>query len=276
MAKVSIAVIGGGALGGALVRGLGDGSEAEIALWLVEPDADKAQLLGKAARLSSLKDVSSLPMGIDLAIVAVKPALVSTVCRALARRSPKVVLSLAAAVPLVELRRALGGKPALYRAMMSTAAAQRQTTTSLLAESTRTLQPDWLDALLRRLGGLVHLNDEKLLDAVMAVSASAPAFFLAAAEGLADGGVRLGLGRAMAETLALGAMRSAFAVAEADGMTRAKYGITSPGGTTIEGLAVLERNATKAAFSDAAVAVVHRAHEMQASILPKAPKPRSS
>jgi pyrroline-5-carboxylate reductase len=251
--KHAVAVIGGGNLGGAFLAGW-----AERAHWVVEPDAGKHKALKAwATPVASVKD---LPDKLDLAVVTVKPASVKPVLADLRAKKPAHVLSFAAGVTIAQMRAALGGGPSLHRGMANTAAAMRASTITLCAE--KTALPGPLRELLSALGEVVAVQDEKWMDAITAVSASAPAFFLLAMEGLSDGGLRLGLPRQLADQLAVGAARAAQAVAAAEQMTRAKHKITSPAGTTIAGLTVLERAGTHAAFSDAAVAAASRAKEL--------------
>lgn len=254
--SAKIAVIGGGNLGSAFLSGWGRGDRL-----VVEPDRDKHKPL--KAWATPVSTVKELPERLDLAIITVKPALVRTVLSELRTKRPAHVLSFAAGVTLAAMRAAIGNGAALHRGMASTAAAQRASTTTLCSEKAKL--PAELRKMLEQLGDLIDIDDEKHMDAITAVSASAPAFFLLAMEGLSDGGLRLGLPRALADRLAEGAARAAHAVASADQMTRAKNRITSPGGTTIAGLTVLERAGVHAAYSDAAVAAAARAKELNPS-----------
>lgn len=248
-------MLGGGNLGGAFLAGWADTTHL-----VVEPDRTKHKAL--KAYSTPLESIADLPDGLELAVIMVKPALVKPVLAELRSKKPKHILSFAAGVTSAHMRYAIGDGPRLHRGMASTAAAFRATTTSLWSE-TDSLPKHYKD-LLATLGDLIDVADEKWMDAITAVSASAPAFFLLALEGLSDGGLRLGLPRALADRLALGAARAAHAVAVESSapFAQAKNRITSPGGTTIAGLTVLERASVHAAFSDAAVAAAARAKEL--------------
>ncbi|MCC6809102.1 MAG: NAD(P)-binding domain-containing protein [Deltaproteobacteria bacterium] len=251
-----LAVIGGGNLGGAFLAGL---AQAAGARFVVEPDKDKQRAL--KAYATPCARVADLPDDLDLAIITVKPPLVKGVLAELAAKKPAHVVSFAAGVTLAQMRAAIGArKTTLHRGMASTAAASCASTTTLCDE--KSALPQALQDLLATLGEVISIADEKWMDAITAVSASAPAFFLLAMEGLSDGGLRLGLPRDLADRLAVGAARAAEAVARKEHMTRAKHKITSPGGTTIAGLTVLERAGVHAAFSDAAMAAAARAKEL--------------
>lgn len=117
--------------------------------------------------------------------------------------------------------------------------------------------------LLGAVGWAVEV-EERLLDAVTGLSGSGPAYVYTMIEALSDGGVRVGLPRAVATRLAaqtvLGAARMVLDTEEHPG--RLKDQVASPGGTTIAGLQVLERRALRSALIDAVEAATQRSIEL--------------
>ncbi len=112
--------------------------------------------------------------------------------------------------------------------------------------------------------GLARKVDEKLLDAVTGLSGSGPAFVYLMIEALSDGGVRMGLPRDLATTLAaqtlLGAAQMVVTTGDHPGVLKDR--VTSPGGTTIAGLQVLEDRGVRGALIGAVEAATRRSMEL--------------
>ena len=112
--------------------------------------------------------------------------------------------------------------------------------------------------------GRVHEADEPLMDAVTGLSGSGPGFVALLVEALADGGVKAGLPRSLALALATETLSGTAALLEQTGEHPAqiKDRVSSPGGTTIAGLAVLEQRGVRGALIDAVVTAAARAREL--------------
>ena len=125
----------------------------------------------------------------------------------------------------------------------------------------RAAQADLLDP---HLVGLAVEVPERLIDSVTGLSGSGPAYVYLVIEALADGGVRMGLPRADALRLAAQTVLGAAAMVLETGEHPAvlKDMVTSPGGTTIAGLAELERQGVRFALIDAVTAATRRATEL--------------
>lgn len=112
--------------------------------------------------------------------------------------------------------------------------------------------------------GHVHEVEESLLDAVTGLSGSGPGFLALLVEALADGGVQAGLPRPLAQALAVETLAGTGALLEQTGEhpAQVRERVTSPGGTTLAGLTVLEQRGVRAALIDAVVAAAARAREL--------------
>lgn len=175
-----------------------------------------------------------------------------------------LVISVAAGITIAALEAAAATHLRVIRSMPNTPALVGKGAAAFCAGS-RTL-PEDLDCARKLLGsvGLAIEVPERLMDAVTGLSGSGPAYVYLIIEALADGGVLAGLPRADAVRLAAQTVAGAAAMVLETGIHPAalKDMVTSPGGTTIAGLAALESHATRSAMIDAVTAATKRAKEL--------------
>jgi pyrroline-5-carboxylate reductase len=112
--------------------------------------------------------------------------------------------------------------------------------------------------------GTAAVVDESLMDAVTGLSGSGPAYIFMIIEALIDGGVKVGLPRDIARSLVLQTIIGASRMVLETGThpSTLKDMVTSPGGTTIAGLHVLEQRGIRAALMDAVAAATERSREL--------------
>lgn len=201
--------------------------------------------------------------GVD-ALLAVKPQDVDSVAPALRAAGVTRVLSIAAGVTTARLEELLGSDVAVVRAMPNTPALVRAGVAAV-AGGSAALASDltWAESILSSVGTVVTI-DEALLDAVTGLSGSGPAYVFLVAEAMVAGGIAAGLPPATADALArqtlLGAARLLSETGEDPAVLRAN--VTSPGGTTAEGLAVLDAAGVRSAFTRAVEAATRRSVEL--------------
>jgi pyrroline-5-carboxylate reductase len=204
--------------------------------------------------------------GVDVVVLAVKPQVMPAV---LADLKPVVtprhlVISIAAGWTLESLAAGLPSGTRLVRVMPNTpclvgaSAAAYAAGPSATAEDKATVQ-----RLLQAVGTAVELP-EHLLDAVTGLSGSGPAYVFVLIEALADGGVKAGLPRNVAQALAAQTVFGAAKMVLETGQHPAalKDTVASPAGTTIAGLTALERGGFRAAAMEAVVVAAERAKEL--------------
>jgi pyrroline-5-carboxylate reductase len=155
--------------------------------------------------------------------------------------------------------------PRVIRVMPNTPCVVNAAASAACSGSSATAQDmDFVLRLMQSTGLCLRVKSERLMDAVVGVSGSGPAYAFVFIEALADGGVAAGLPRADALRLAaqtvLGAAKMVLETEEHPGALKDK--VCSPGGTTIAGLRVLEKNTFRSAVMEAVVAAAERSAEL--------------
>jgi pyrroline-5-carboxylate reductase len=255
-------VIGGGRMGEALVGGLLTGGGQRLdGIRIVEPD--QGRLAALQAAFPGV-DVVDEPTAADGNVIAVKPADVAAVCRALAPSGPSRVLSIAAGVTIAALEADLAPGSPVVRAMPNTPAVLG-VGAAAIAPGTTATDDDlaWAESLLGAVGTVVRVQ-EPLLDAVTGLSGSGPAYIYLVAEALIDAGVLAGLPRDVSQSLAIQTVLGAATLLAQgdDGPEALRAAVTSPAGTTAAGLRVLEQHGVRSAFIEAVMAAADRSSEL--------------
>ncbi|MEQ8789424.1 MAG: pyrroline-5-carboxylate reductase [Pirellulaceae bacterium] len=201
----------------------------------------------------------------EVVLLAVKPQHLQAACGEIREHldADKLVVSIAAGVTLRRLAGWLNHRR-LVRVMPNTPCLVR-TGASAFALAAEADEDDALtvEKLLGAVGVALRL-DESLLDAVTGLSGSGPAFVYTMIEAMTDAGVRVGLPRTAAAALACQTVRGAaeMVVVEREHPAVLRDRVTSPGGTTIAGMAQLERHGFRAALIAAVEAATLRSKEL--------------
>ena len=217
---------------------------ALLARWLAEDMGPVAVIDPMAKNIPPGVAVSAnAPLGRpDVLVIAVKPQLWHAAVAPFADRigPTTLVVSIMAGVAIADLARVFGNS-AIIRAMPNTPAAIGRGVTAIYTEAGEMAQSA-ADAVFSAAGATVWLTNETEFDAVTAVSGSGPAYVFAFIEALTTAGMVAGLAPALAEQLARSTVIGAAALAASDSASAAELRcrVTSPGGTTAAGLAVLQ------------------------------------
>ena len=257
MLAQNIGFVGAGKMGAALARGI-------LARKLVPPsqvfmsdaDDDRRTQVANELGVPVWEENAKVVAHSDVVVVALKPDVVRAVLPTLAEciTADKLVISIAAGVTLLELTTMLGGGRRIVRVMPNTPCQVGSGASAFALGSTATeADAELVVQMLAAVGICVGPVPEKLLDAVTGLSGSGPAYAAVVIEALADGGVLCGLSREMAVKLAAQTVLGAARLILEAGLHPAqlKDMVASPGGTTIEGLQVLEDRGLRAALIDA-------------------------
>ena len=235
----TIALAGAGKMGGAMLTGwLAQGLDAKrVVVFEPAPSAEIAALAARGARLNP-KDAGA----ISTLVIAVKPQSFREAGAALKSHvaPATLVVSIMAGTTIKSLQETVGG--AVVRAMPNTPAAiGRGITVAVADKGVSAAQRATADALLRATGAVEWVDDEKLMDAVTAVSGSGPAYIFLLAEELARAGVAAGLPEELAARLARETVAGSGELLHRSDLAAAalRQNVTSPGGTTAAALEVL-------------------------------------
>ena len=263
-----VAFIGAGAMGEALAAGLlAAGAPAEN-LRAADPDPERRLQLQERLGIACSEQGSEVVAGSDIVVLAVKPGLVDRVLAGLGQApdaSGPLWISIAAGVPLARLAAGLPAGARIVRAMPNTPCLVGRGATAIVAnEAASEADRATARALFESVGMAWEAASEGQLDAVTGLSGSGPAYVFVLLEALSDAGVRMGLPRDAATSLATQTVLGAAQLAQESGRHPAslKDQVTSPGGTTIAGLERLEAGGFRAAIHDAVAAATRRSREL--------------
>jgi pyrroline-5-carboxylate reductase len=261
------AFLGAGNMSGALLRGAVQRARRDPqSLAVTDVRAEARDALGAQLGVRTVPTNGEACAWADEIVLAVKPQILPGVLAEIAGalQPDKLVISIAAGVTLEKIKQGLGGHARLVRAMPNTPALVGEGATAL-CRSGGVSEAEYAEAeRLFAATGLTVSVDERLMDAVTGLSGSGPAYVFMAIEALSDAGVRAGLARDIATQLAaqtlLGAARLLLETGEHPG--KLKDMVTSPAGTSIAGLAALERAGFRSAWMAAVEAATARSKEL--------------
>ena len=263
----ALTMVGGGQMALALAEGFcRAGLVAADDITVFDPsDAARERLAGRVPGVRFATSAADAVRAADLVFLAVKPQQAADACREFAPSLPReaVLVSIVAGLRLATLA-GLTGTTRIVRVMPNTPCLVGR------GVSVVCRTPEVPQAAAERILGLlgavghVHEVDEGLLDAVTGLSGSGPGFVALLVEALSDGGVKAGLPRPLALALAVETLAGTAALLEHtdEHPAQIKDRVSSPGGTTIAGLAVLEQRGVRSALIDAVVAAAARAKEL--------------
>ena len=265
--KNTFGFIGTGNMGGALARAAAK-SLAPEALFLADSDAAKAAALAQQLGCSAV-DAEQIAARCGFIVLGVKPQMMEGLFAQIApvlasRQEPFVLISMAAAVAISEIRRMAGADYPVIRIMpnMPVAVGSGVVMYDVTENVTEAEQAQFLQTM--RHVGLIDRIPEKLMDAGSAVSGCGPAFVALFVEALADGGVACGLPRKQALEYAAHTLQGTARMLLESGMHpgQLKDAVCSPGGTTIAGVRAMEQAGFRGAAMDAVEAAYRRTLEL--------------
>jgi len=265
---IRAAFIGGGNMGGALIRGLIARGLAPHNVSVGEAHQQRRIALADELGVHVTADNREAVMGADVVVLAVKPQDMANTTAALAdvfAQRPPLVLSIAAGIRVADIAGWCGAGVAVARAMPNRPALNGAGASALYApDSLSELHRKLAAAVLGAVGTTVWVPDEDALDVVTALSGSGPAYFFLLTELMTDAAVNLGLERASAQELALQTLFGSGQMARAsDGdLARLRAEVTSKGGTTEAAVRAFDAANLRTIVAAAIGAATDRGREM--------------
>ncbi|CAN5287363.1 pyrroline-5-carboxylate reductase [soil metagenome] len=263
----TLVILGAGRMGEALLKGLlrsGWVAPGRVRCTVRRPE--HAQRLAAAFGVRVDTDSVAAAAEADVIVITVKPQNMRALLTEIAPKvhAGQTVVSVAAGVPTTVIERLLGSDVPVVR-VMSNVPVQVDEAMSAIAPGRRA-EAEHLavaEQILGHVGKVVHVAEEHL-DAVTALSGSGPAYVFLLAEAMIDAGILLGLSRDVATQLVVQTMVGSAKMLGDTGRhpVELRESVTSPGGTTISAIRVLEQERVRAAFLNAIEAAKLRAEEL--------------
>ena len=263
-----ICIIGTGNMGEALVSGLlGSNSSSPKKIICTDVRESVLEAVEKEYGVQTTTNNLEAVTKSDIIIYAVKPQIMAAVIKETVEKldMSKLIISIAAGVPMAALESCLNKELRLIRVMPNIAAAVKESATAVAAGKNASEEDvEMAMSIFNSIGKTVFIKENYLMDAITGLSGSGPAYIFLIVEAMADAGVKVGLSRQEAFFLSaqtvLGAARMLIETKEHPGQLRDR--VTSPGGTAIAGLATLEEGGLRTTLINAVEVATNRSREL--------------
>lgn len=261
-----IAFLGAGNMGSAMIRAIIQTGTAEAGqLFVSDADRERLAAFAREQGFHACKDNREAVQEADLVFLAVKPVVVESVLEEIRDvLCDKVLVSIAAGVKVSRFTAVLGEQVKLVRTIPNLPALVGEGLSGLYFAPFRTIgaeEKEAVEALFSSFGKYVVVDREGLIDEMVAVTSSSPAYFCLLAEAMADGAVRAGFTRQqsylMVEQAILGTAKLLLETGTHPAVLKDQ--VCSPGGTTIESVAALEKSGFRNCILEAMEACAKKA-----------------
>jgi pyrroline-5-carboxylate reductase len=261
-----LAILGAGKIGESLVGGLVSSGWTDVVATSRRPE--RVEELRERFGIEATTENARAVAGADVVVLAVKPQDMAVLLGEIAPLvSPEqTVLSIAAAVTTRQIEELLPAGVPVVRAMPNAPATVHEGIAGVCAGGHAADEHlERAEEVLSHVGRVVRLP-ESALDAVTAVSGSGPAYFALLAEAMIEAGILLGLSREVSTQLVVQTMLGTAKLLRDERIhpVDLREAVTSPGGTTIRAIRVLEQEGVRAAFLNAIQAAMERSRELAA------------
>ncbi|HEY49121.1 MAG TPA: pyrroline-5-carboxylate reductase [Dehalococcoidia bacterium] len=232
-------------------------------IWACDIDNARLAYIEKKYKVNCAPDISNAIGDCEVVVLAIKPQTLAKVMKDLKGelKEEQLVLSIVAGKKIAAIKKGLGHSM-VVRVMPNTPAQVGEGMSVWTAtDAVSKKQKDMAQTILRAMGKELYVPDEKYIDMATAVSGSGPAYIFLIMEALTDAAVHIGLPREMADDLVSQTVLGSAHMTKETGRHPAelKNMVTSPGGTTAEGLLCLEEGGMRAIIAQAVIAAYEKA-----------------
>ena len=265
--KTVIGFIGAGNMAYALIKGLLNNGFDANQINISDPNEELLRNRESELKVTTYSDNTSLLSNSDIIFFAVKPQVLSSVCLELKGvvKSKHLFVSIVAGIRSSDINRWLGGNFALIRTMPNTPALFQTGVTGLFAnELVNNEQKSLVSSILSSVGECFWVDEEKLIDAITAISGSGPAYFFLLMESMKQAGMALGLDEETANSLSIQTAYGASLMANKTGKDSRtlRTEVTSPNGTTQSAIESFQDQNFEGIVANATRAAYDRAREL--------------
>ena len=263
-----IGFIGGGNMGEALISGLVLSKAAKPENIICSDIAqDLLEELENKYQISTTTDNSEVARKSEIVVYATKPQILGMVLNetSAALNTSKLIISIAAGVPLAAIASGLEKELRLIRVMPNICAFVKESATAIAAGEYATQEDVALArAIFDSVGKTVFIQENVLMDAFTGLSGSGPAYIFTIIDAMADAGVKMGLSRKdslfLSTQTVLGAAKLLLESGEHPGQLKDR--VASPGGTAIAGIHTLEQGGLRTTLINAVESATNRSKEL--------------
>jgi pyrroline-5-carboxylate reductase len=263
-----ICFIGTGNMGEALVSGLISSRSAQPEnITCTDVDETKLAAIEATYKVVTTKSNIEAIRSSEIVVFAVKPQILASVLKETAELldMSKLIISIAAGVPLAAIESCLNKELRLIRVMPNIAAFVKESATAIAAgKNASDTDIQLAKAIFDSVGKSVFIKENVLMDAITGLSGSGPAYIFLMVDALADAGVKMGLSRKdslfLSSQTVLGAAKLLLETREHPGQLKDR--VTSPGGTAIAGIHTLEKGGLRTTLINAVEAATKRSKEL--------------
>ncbi len=264
MSKATITFVGGGNMANSIIGGLVAQAYDPKKIIACDPLETNLTALSNSYGINTSTDNATSVAKAQVVVLAVKPQIMKIVCEQIRENieHKPLIISIAAGISIAKFTDWLNADLPMIRCMPNTPALVQAGATGIFANSlTSEEQKLQAEDILKAIGIIEWLDEERLIDAVTALSGSGPAYFFLLMEAMIEAGIDQGLSPTIANNLAIQTCLGAGLLAQSNDVDVAELRkrVSSPGGTTLKALESFQEDGLTASVKKAMAAAANRA-----------------